>query len=137
MKTILFLLTLLLLSNILNAQNLNKNRLIQIIDSLQRNIDENNENIDALEKSNFEIKIEIDKYKSQLHEVILGSDSIIIFVCMIGPLIYDKPGGYKSLGSINIGDKVKVIESLETFYKVYFNGNMDTHESQHLKLRQR
>ena len=104
-----------------NAQTLNRDKLIQIIDSLQSIIDENNWEISTLKTSNLEIENELKKYNSQLNEIHLENQKGEVLFCMTGTLLYTEPGGYKSLCKINRGDRVKVIVALEKHYKVYFN----------------
>ena len=122
MKTILFFFTLMLLNSAINAQNLNENRLIQTIDSLQNIIDGNNRKINTLKTSNLEIENELKKYNSQLNEILLKNQIGSVLVCTMGTLLYDTTRCIKSLSRINRGDRISVVETLEEHYKVFFNG---------------
>ena len=110
-----------LLNSVINAQE-NENRLTQTIDSLQNIIDENNRKINTLKTSNLEIENELNKYNSQLNEILLENQIGSVLVCAMGTLLYDTPRCFKSLSSINRGDRISVVETLEEHYKIYYNG---------------
>jgi hypothetical protein len=123
MKTLIALFVLISLNGLIIAQSLDEAQLTKTIDSLQNIINVNNEKIETLKAFNTKTESEIIRHSTELNMILNeGKNGDVFLYCEFQAVIYDKPDFLKRLGEINVDDKVKVIDSIKSFYKVYFNG---------------
>jgi hypothetical protein len=121
MKNLFLLNFILFLTSSIFGQNLNEENLKKTIDSLEKVITDNNGRIEILKKTNLETEKILMKCKTDMNSILLEKQIGTIFICTTGTLLYEKPDGFKSICPVITGNKVKVIEVLENYYKVYFN----------------
>lgn len=127
MKVLIIFIVLISFNGLIIAQNPDEARLKKSIDSLQNIVNDNYKKIDSLETYNSKLDLAIKNHSDERNKILNEGKIGDIFVyCIMGTKIYDKPDfqpGFKQLGEIKTGDKVKVIDSLiKRNYKVYFNG---------------
>lgn len=103
-----------------NQTNPDKTVILQKIDTLQSKINKNNKIIDSAIFTNKKLKSEIKEYYSQLEKLssikTIGSE----YYCTKMTNIYETTKGYKILCGIKEGDKINVVETLKTHYKVFY-----------------
>lgn len=88
--------------------------LLQKIDSIAKALNREQLVVDKTKTELINAKKAIDNYYM---EKVIGER----LVCVMGTVIKKEPEGYDIICKINTGDKVKVVEVLSDFYKVYFN----------------
>ena len=93
------------------------------IDSLESLIKYNESRILVLNQSNESLNKTLGPLLNEYKERMLKEKGGEMYICVLGTLLYEKPDGGKSKSQIKTGNKVKVIEVHENYYKVYFDSD--------------
>ncbi|HUW07221.1 MAG TPA: hypothetical protein VMW01_13265 [Williamwhitmania sp.] len=111
-KLILVLLT---ISFQIKAQETEIVKINRTIDSIDYIINQKNEEIRLLvEKKN--------ALSSLKNKILIDNQVGETYVCILGTCIYETPKQNKMLARLKGGDKVKLLETQDNLYKVFFNG---------------